>query len=60
MSDARIVAAIEEAAKLARLSALLERAADAIELAIDAPTWRECIDILMDLADDLRAETTEP
>jgi hypothetical protein len=36
--------------------ALLERIADAVELAIDADDWRVCVDILLDLADLLRRE----
>jgi hypothetical protein len=35
---------------------LLERIADAVELAIDADDWRVCVDILLDLADLLRRE----
>ena len=44
-----------EAQELVRLRALLELAAATIEMAIDGD-WREATDLLMDLADRLRAE----
>jgi len=38
-----------------RLRALLERTADAIDLALDSD-WRVAIDIMLDLSDEIHAE----
>ena len=38
-----------------RLRALLERTADAIDLALDSD-WRVAVDILLDLSDEIHAE----
>lgn len=50
--DAAQLAVVREAN---RLRALLERTADAIDLALDSD-WRVAIDILLDVSDEIHAE----
>jgi hypothetical protein len=45
--------AVDRGAK--RLRALLERTGEAVDLALDSD-WRVCIDILLDVSDEIRAE----
>jgi hypothetical protein len=42
-------------AEVRRIRALLEHAADAIDIALDSD-WRVAIDVLLDLSDEIRAE----
>jgi hypothetical protein len=54
-ADDVVVGQLAVEREASRIRALLERTADAIDLALDSD-WRVAIDILLDLSDDLRAE----
>ena len=46
---------VDLAAEVNRLRALLEHVVEVVDMAVDG-SWREAVDIMLDLSDTLRAE----